>query len=330
MNNIIFHIGTAKTGTTYIQKTLANNRKTLADYEIAYHQIPGSLSSCHWWFALCFIDDIENFFPVRMDLARGVKRENLIARGKQSLLCVQRELENSQTVIISAEQFFGLPPKVLKKIHAFFVNQQSNAQVIVYVRDPLDLTSSMINQRVKMGLGELNSFLASPPYLHINKHIEKYISIFGREKVLVKNYTEITASKNDLVDDFICTFKPDFPLHELVRKEPVNRSICYEALLVIDEFNKSFTNYPPHSLERNLIIDVLSKVSGQKFSIPEKTIQRLKQLVSKEIDYLSESHGIDFDASAYESTHIEIDPKHETTLRSFAVAISDLIKHGFV
>ena len=84
MQTVILHVGSPKTGSTYLQNTLAKNRERLKEYGIAYHGIHSSLCANHWWFALPYFSDYSSYGPVKTDIANGIPLQMIKERGLDS------------------------------------------------------------------------------------------------------------------------------------------------------------------------------------------------------------------------------------------------------
>ncbi len=326
MKRVVLHVGIPKTGTTYLQNTLARNRETLHRAGIAYHQMSTSLSACHWWFALSFFSNIEEYSPAKNDIARGVSKKELLRRGKKSVSCVASEISNNDVLIISAEQFFFLPWEVLKNMRQFFLDHNSvHVEVLIYVRDPLDLSFSIINQEVKMGFKSLHSLVTNMPYFQLKKEIQKFEAIFGQENIHIRNYSQIISNDLNLIDDFLYICEPHFLTDHLVFESSKNASLCYEALVVLDEFNDLFPGFAPHSVERDLIIRALSFIRGSRLSTSNSAQQYLLTRLADDFEYLKEAYGISFDQQIENSDFQEDQSIQEGLLRSFAPVLHSLV-----
>ena len=108
MKQVVLHIGAPKTGTTSLQKELARNRSQLGKSGTAFHQLPDTVSECHCWFALTFVDNFNDYLPARRQLSRGTSYSRLESTGNISRATVAQELKQHSRLIISAEQFFSL------------------------------------------------------------------------------------------------------------------------------------------------------------------------------------------------------------------------------
>ncbi len=315
MKKIIFHVGLPKTGTTYIQRKLANNRKVLAEHNIGYHQIDHSLCDCHWWFATNFFSNPLDFSSVQIDLDNGQSIENLISRGEKSKVALTSEVEKYQNVILSAEQFFFLPELVLKNIHEFFNRLNVEIKVVVYVRDFYDLAISEINQKVKMGMGELDYLLLNLPVFGVKKNIEKFVNIFGLESIVIRDFTSLRKCDVDLVQDFLRIIINDNIALKDVGKE-TNTSLSSSALRIINIINQSGFRAPPHSKERDALIAALAKLNGDPIVPNMDSIDAFYRAISHDIKYLKDIFKINFK----EKKPVEIEQYKRNTFSEAEVA----------
>tara|TARA_X000001388_G_scaffold23570_1_gene16039 strand:+ start:16050 stop:17039 length:990 start_codon:yes stop_codon:yes gene_type:complete len=293
MKKIFFHVGLPKTGTTYIQRKLANNRSNLEKYNIAYHQIDQSICDCHWWFATNFFTNPESYSSVKIDLENGQELSNLIARGEKSKLVFSEEISKYSRVILSAEQFFFLPENVLIRIKNFFAEHEAEVKVILYVRDFYDLAISEVNQKVKMGMGDLDELLENLPVFRVKDNIEKFSGIFGKGAVVIRNFTSLRFEGVDLVDDFISLVTDEKVTLVDIEKES-NSSLSNSALRIIDNINKNGFSAPPHSKERDILIGSVALLNGQKIAPKSMAINDFYKKVGSDIEYLKNNFGIRF------------------------------------
>lgn len=210
---------------------------------------------------------MEEYWPVRFAMARGDSKDLLITQGHDSLKSFHEEITTHNTVIISAEHFFFLPAHVVKKISDYFQNLDLDVAVVTFVRNPIDLAESQINQSVKMGIGKLDDLLSSPKTFKEKTNIAKYVNYFGDRNNLVFDY-EHAISYSDGLIGFFCN-ELNIPLSDLNLPDRYsgdgNKSLCYEALKVINRINPLITNAAPHSKMRDSLIGSLSKIEGTNF-----------------------------------------------------------------
>lgn len=318
---VILHIGSPKTGTTALQSVLAAEREYLKQKNIAYHQIGTSSCECHWWFVLNFFDDIRDYDSARLDLDRGITIQELKNRGSESLKKVTQEVEENNITILSAEQFLFLPEKVLIRIREFFDSLGVELVVLCYVRDFYDSALSEVNQKVKMGMAKLKDFEQRLPIFPIKQCISRYRNSFPSSKIIVKNYNSIINS-NGLISDFSHSFLNSASLNEGVKKGKVNSSLSVYALKVIDMLNEDDQLGPPHSARRDLIIDALKLLPGEKYSPTKAAIKHYLAEVREQVEFLRSEFGIEFHGSI---SHQTSNNEH-VNCEDFAIVLSQILK----
>ena len=200
LKNIYFHIGTAKTATTLIQKALWDNREILKQFDTTYLDIaPPKLE----WGRYANIEFL-------IDPNINISTENL-----------RHYLNNLGTsnLIISEE---GLWTNSLENInHPAFENY--NKIIILYVRRPAEIIASWASEVSKPynELQKLHAFEGG--LLPIDKGLirltEYYIQIFDRlfsfteknalPKIIVRPFENSQLKNNNIFCDFIETLQID-------------------------------------------------------------------------------------------------------------------------
>lgn len=143
MRKLFLHIGSGKTGTTSIQKFLSVNRKGLLKQNFCY---PGSAVNHHQIVTL-FESDVK-VLPREFAVVDQSTLCNSSVSYSNSLLA---EIKKSETdFIISTEYFQNITtPQNVKKIHRFFSEYFDSIEVIFFVREPVGLYQSLVQQFVK-------------------------------------------------------------------------------------------------------------------------------------------------------------------------------------
>ncbi|WP_299658212.1 hypothetical protein [uncultured Tateyamaria sp.] len=179
---LVLHIGTHKTGTTYIQNVLARNADRLLKAGILYPK-SGRIHNAH--FKLCWQLRHADFKGAALDAIpewRGMMDEFRTSK--------------AEIAIVSAEEFaFSIPPKRLADLKAHF-----DVRVVCFVRSPDTFVQSFYNQFVKdfstRETRTLTQYLAeeNPFFLANRPMLEKWIDVFGRPAVTVHSFEEATRT----------------------------------------------------------------------------------------------------------------------------------------
>lgn len=267
------HVGFPKTGTTYLQSSLANNRALLAQQRIYYHAICRSgICANHWWFAIPFLEDPHSYFPFVNDLRNGESCESLGERGDKSLQALNdacRSLDYDLG-IISAEQFLYLGKGnqgSIERMHSYLAGMNLCVKVICYIRDPLSHAFSELNQKVKMGIYSLedikkNPDIVVPSYMAL----KSYLDVFGADSVIVRPYSFLPQKPLAILSDFLDQLHLGcgdlLGAMHLESGIERNASLTYGALLALDCLNANLAA-PPESDARSLLLKVLEQVVPQ-------------------------------------------------------------------
>lgn len=324
MAEVIFHVGLPKTGTTYIQEMLAFNRDMLSSHNIRYHQIDSAKCACHWWFATNFFDKAEDYAPVKNAINNEISIEELRIRGHKSESSLAYEVMNYDSVILSAEQFFFLPERVLRKIKSFFFELGVSVKIVVYIRNFYELAVSELNQKVKMGMGSLKELQNDLPVFNVKKNLETYVSVFGKNAINLKNFSELVERDVDIADDFLSNFSSNtFELAKI--KEYSNTSLSYKALRIIDNVNLRGFDAPAHSKVRDCLIESLALLDGEKFIPSKEAFKKLGRKIEADLEFLNTTFDFNFESTSI-PTQKRKESIHNVSDEDFTLVLANLLK----
>lgn len=298
MKTVFFHIGTPKTGSTFLQENLANVRDQIAEQGIYYHKIHTSRCENHWWFSIPFVHDPADYLPFSLDLLRGNSLESLEIRGLDSDKAFRNAAADTRfnTLVISAEQFLYLPCYSLRKIKEYFESLRLNIRVVCYFRDPFDYAASQINQQVKMGLSRLSELLENPP-IPGYAQVMNFINVFGKDACIIRDYDLDRQSTGGILNSFMSIVGFNASVLELDSSNcstSSNPSLSMLALHLIDAVNP-YINAPPHTPRRDLLLKQVEEASGNYsksyLTLPNSTINKINSKAKPLMDQLSEMTG---------------------------------------
>lgn len=229
-NKIIYlHVGTPKTGTSAIQKFLADNAPKLKTYGYDYSTLPYEYErnvrkerNAHFMFEKVHFENGD------IDFEESEKRKQI------GFQLIEKGLKEGNNVILTDESFWnGMRGKNWKKFDElvqFAKEHNAQVKVIVYLRCQEQFIYSWWRQNVKTGKTTVDweTFLSDiPKRLVLNyamqlKHFAQYI---GRENMIVRRYgTEYFVGGN-IFSDFLSSIgifdMGDF----FIRQDRVNKSI---------------------------------------------------------------------------------------------------------
>jgi|GEM_PF-1941236 len=250
LKNVIFHIGTPKTGTSIIQSHLAQNRRILRDKGFLY---PITISSDKQFYRTFESHHLLTYAWAgwepfkRFDSDWFFERANVCAKS-----------HDLHTLLLSAENTYWLPyqlsgaPKLSaedywdRKRHYLDTICHSlssyASRIIIYLRRQDRWIESWYNQQVKNGFSfdrDMDRFIDHFGYLiDYEKHLELWSEAFGKENLSVHVY-----EKDQLTNGLFAHFcevtgigaPEDFPLHQPAR---YNSQLTHEALEFMEICNK--------------------------------------------------------------------------------------------
>lgn len=194
---IIFHLGTHKTGTTYIQETLDENSTLLKTHNIRYFTLHKELSFLH-----------KAFYP---EAYGAYYSDELVDEAIDKIFSIITST-NFDKYIISGEDMSGYiwdwtkRLNILEKITARFPNYE--IEVLVYFRNQVSACISIYQELVKGNkfTYDFDSFIVDNEFsiftggLDWNKRVNQIIEIVKPDKLTVRCFE--TAVDNNLLNDF--------------------------------------------------------------------------------------------------------------------------------
>jgi hypothetical protein len=201
------HIGVYKTGTTAIQRCLELNSEHFRKKGVA----AGS-RLCNGHGALSRYLSNENYIgPSR--IRNGIKTSaDIQAYGEKikKYIDIQKK-EGMKTFVFSDESLCAYSATAdLERIKCFFEEYFNSIQIVIYVRNQIELASSNYNQYLRSGGtrsqilpddNEMPKLLKS--YFDFNKLLSRWSDLFGREKIIPRVFEKENLAQNDVCIDFL-------------------------------------------------------------------------------------------------------------------------------
>ena len=245
MSRIILHVGTHKTGSTSIQRTLNKNRSHLLKLGVTLFE-----GSNHSKLHRCFTDSPESFHRYYRSWNRNADQ----ARIKQELK--KHFLSKRDTIhLISSEDLSLLSEQSLSDLRDFLLKdcKISEITVVCFMRNPLDYLNSSLQQYIKPGLVTLDEIIndSFPSYrfqgfpefcggsMQILSHIyfpipDKLVNVFGKENTRFFNFE--LSKKVGLVSSLFSCFLESSD-NNWPRDIVFNVSMSHEACVLLAEYN---------------------------------------------------------------------------------------------
>ena len=246
----IIHIGMQKTGTTFLQKTLHENRDRLIKYNVLYQNPVAGLAGnqkdvqAHHWLAHALSGRRKQYTPTP---EFKLIDEHVAALHKAAML------RPNAVSILSSEEFSELRGRAIARFRRFF--PAKDTRILVYLRRQDLWLDSFYAQLVKVGRNTSPEELFEKKKWRLNYSgwLDTWADHFGTENIIVRVYEGFGPEKNIWDDFFTAINKPEA---SQVRPaiNAVNQSLSYELTL----FSKAQHIYGEQRSLRHL----LDKVNG--------------------------------------------------------------------
>lgn len=242
MTTIYLHIGMPKTGTTYLQKALFNNRDKLLENGYLYPICGIKYNAkeivnryCHNTLAHYLMgfenkDNALSQFTVWEELTREI------------------DSINPKNVIISAEAFTSFEifyqPETLAKIKSFL--KEYEIKIVIYIRKQDEFLESSYCYMVKLGACSVGIKEVFNEYQYIFNYyqiLDNWADIFGYENIIVRRF-EKSNKKNHVFDDFLGVInqfdnKMDYKIDYAAKINVSPSGKTIKILLLINKFNET-------------------------------------------------------------------------------------------
>jgi hypothetical protein len=256
MKKILLHVGTHKTGSTSIQRTLYDNRETLEEHNIHYLEF----GSNHWHLYSAFMHNPWEWFEHQR---MGHDREQVDKLNADTLRNVKEEIANSHcdNIIISSEYLAQLGKQKIVKLRDYLSNC-GQVTVVYYCRELLSWLSSDSQQCAKVGMkSEPTGYAVAIKRLY--DFPLNYIEVFGRENFRLIRFED--AIHDGLCNSLLrqCSLPP---LEKMgITESPQNSAISAEAVNAFFLLNRAHPLF--QGGRSNKTHQILRNMPGRKYHI---------------------------------------------------------------
>jgi len=337
----VVHFGLHKTVSSSIQRFL---RRKLADPAFFYPesvQEPHLSDDCHNRILVAAFSATPERYHTHA--VEGVSFSTLRARGEtfKKRLRIWSNKEDSQTLLLSAEELSDFEPREVRAMADFLGSLQCEISGLAYVRKYKRLQESRFQQALRMA-GQRRRLLppehdrfARFPY---RQKIEKFLQVFGRESVTVRKFDVSTLEGGCVVRDFCA--------HVGISREPgvverVNRSLSLDAVRFLYAYRKFGTGTHlggDSSIRDHLLLDKLAEMDGPRAAFHSSLLAQNRDKWRADVEWISEHLGEDMLGDLYadddapclrsEADLLEFSPHSLDWLASESRARSGLLKTG--
>lgn len=254
VSSCFIHIGAPKTGTTFLQRVLYDNRVLLREQGILY---PDASLRGFGHHDLAFL--LNGGYP---DWATSQPRP-------LSELCgdlAKAAASHSGKIILSSEDFFLFPQPegLMHLLRSAGIASTHTIKIIVYLRRQDEAHASWYNQSVKaLGYtGDLDSCVRENRDLwDYRVQLKRWAAIFGGDNMIVRPYEHGQFFGASLIADFFHRIDADYR-QLAIPAEPINTSLNTDIL----DFQRNINRLPLTIQEkrrfRQRLIDLTARTAG--------------------------------------------------------------------
>ena len=195
---IIIHIGSHKTGTSSIQRSLYNNKSLLKRYNIEYFT-----KSTHI-LKYQILDNVGNY------VYYNLKSKKFIISSKLSEDL--KKTSPSKTIIISSEDFWNIDYNEYKIFFNELKKEFDEIDIIAYIRRQDELALSLYQEILKMDSSYYNQlislddiFIKDPqktPFYNYYQIFDNLLRFIPKERIKIKIFEKKLLKNQNVVDDF--------------------------------------------------------------------------------------------------------------------------------
>lgn len=265
---IFIHIGTEKTGTTYIQHFLDSNRRELLKQGYFFPRSPGKFTHTK---LTAYAQDDNTFDDLRGFMKTRDSKEVVRFRGifEQELLDEIKQCP-AENVIFSGEHCSSrlLTIREISRLKDLLDQVGDDIRVVVYLRRQDQFLLSTYSTWIKSGAtGELK--LPSPRRTRerydFAELLSRWAEVFGASNLIVRPYNKDCFFGEDLLQDF--AYYLGFEIGKnFVKPSKLNESLDAETLEYLRNLNFNMPGILDEGgpLMRSYLLKFLTKISSKK------------------------------------------------------------------
>jgi hypothetical protein len=281
---ICLHIGTHKTGTTSMQKTLQTLAPDLK--RLGWHYLSGGPN--HSWLYLLFTElPHREHDMIKRGLGEAAAAQKWVV-SKTAMLAAELAGQTGR-VLVSGEELCRLSEDGVKRMLEFFSRFTDTISAVCFVRDPISYCKSEAQENIKGGLS-WKEVVENPPRARFRFYLKKYVEQLGREHVHVIRYEKFVETDFETgTARLLSAAGVDTLQLKINEVDHSNRAISQEAALILSELNVKIPMYI--NAERNpartaLPSSWLNLLGNTTFTLPRESLIKCLQLSKFDIEWL--------------------------------------------
>jgi len=277
--DLVVHIGSGKTGTTSIQRLLADNREVLARHGVLYPRSPGN--ERHGRFGLHLVanermPDEPLWRRVEGDVTPAEFRARLVGDLRDEVAA-----HGLPRLLLSDEALYGAPDDVLERLRSFATAHADRLTLLCYLRRQDDHVASRYQQVVKVGevrrmVERVASMDLSSTYDY-DRRLATWERIVEPDRFVVRRFEPAGFVDGSLAADFLAAADIDAPLDAFSRVRRQNESLDAESV----EFLRILNLHRVHEQgatvgqvnNRRLVRRLADALSGPTLTLPREQLE---------------------------------------------------------
>lgn len=287
---IIFHVGAPKTGSTSIQNFLYSNHKLMLEHGV---YTPDSYKN-HQFLVSKFHSS-----PEQLDFNIYAKRDKEKSREWHEYfldLALKKASECSR-VLFTSEHLVLLSVEEIVLLYDYFEGLSKSLRVVLYVREPFGAHVSRLQESVKNGANTLESFIClDVPKGSFYQLIDRWAGVFGERNVHVRR-----LECENVIDDFLSVV--GVPIDSVVgvpidkvdeAQKKSNQSLSAQAVFIANELAKIAPKHSPNRAPQSNLVALLSAIQGDKFSFDISCKSNVYKVIDDDVRILNERYGFNY------------------------------------
>ncbi|MEX3317143.1 hypothetical protein [Sulfitobacter sp. PS-8MA] len=196
-----------------IQNSFAANEDWLAERGIAYGKVLAPDANHITLFFACAekIHDFARVYGLNTPAEVAEFRSRLSRRIEEHKASLP---EHVTTMVMSSENLLGnlRTQAEIRSLKSFLSQHFDDIEIVLYVRRQDDALISMYGEFMRRGFSDetFDQFIktcAGPdspvPYLYYRRELSKWISVWGKEKMVVRRFSPVDFIQGDILADFM-------------------------------------------------------------------------------------------------------------------------------
>ncbi len=334
--NGILHIGLPKTGTTTIQNAFHHCRNALlAEDGILYPSLEANHTT-----PLCtmFLDDPTAHITNK--LAGLTSPEDVARKVKGYFEAFESEIlsRDWRTLLFSAEGLSNLSAGEVRKLKTWVSRFTPAWRVIAWVRHPVDMTRSVMQQLVKGGY-TLDEMTEKPVLPNFRGKLNNWLGAFGRENIEIVPFESAVAGPGGIAGAFARSVGIEGGMADAIVQAAgrENLSMSHEAVHLLSSLNRQRPllaggGIAPQRTGNEL--HIIQKIPGRRFELDPATARRIKAESRPDVEWLNATFGLSlygdiFDDTAPQAEAGQSQLWNRETIDHLAILLSDLLNKTY-